>query len=156
MVKYENKLEIVTRQTGNTTRMEKDKFNSGAFNGLSALTLLSMNRNRLLKRLVVNVFQGLDQFDSIDISYCNISVVETGAFQGLTALTYLDLSRNQLQQLTINIFSGLQNCVELKLHGNSMSEIESGTFSHLNNVQRLVLGANQVTTLRASMFSRDF
>jgi hypothetical protein len=115
--------------TGNQiTRIE-----SGAFNGLTNLTVLGL----------------------CDIS---ISRIESGAFSGLPNLDTLYVCDNpQLSSIESGAFSGLTNLTELWLDWNlRLSRIESGAFSELTNLIVLSLGdsrAMRELNLEAAGFS---
>ena len=55
--------------------------------------------------LYKNSFKHLTQVTNIDLSVCEISVIEAGAFNGLPRLNYLSLTGNNLKTLEWNVFN---------------------------------------------------
>ena len=95
----------------------------GAFNGLTALTELSLPFNRL-KRLYVNMFSGISNCKFLDLGVNRISEVEPGSFDGLGNLEWLGLHVNRLTTLRTDTFRGLSKCTQITLYDNYISEIE--------------------------------
>ena len=121
------------------------------FNGIRALTNLSLGHNRL-KRLSINMFSGINRCKWLNLIYNQISEIEPGAFNGLTGLTNLTISYNRLERLSVNMFSDLKNCKWLDLDRNRINQIEPGTFDGLGNLVWLNLRYNSLTTLRNDTF----
>ena len=107
--------------------------------------------NRISK-IRKNAFFQLSQCTNLQLTYNEISEVESGAFTGLIALKILNLDRNRLNRLEANMFYGLISCERLYLHNNQISEVETGSFNGLTSLDYFELQHNQITALRAGMF----
>ena len=124
----------------------------GAFNGLTALTELTLNFNRL-ERLSVNMFSGINNCKMLYLAQNKISEIEPGSFDGLDNLERLDLNENHLTTLRTDMFLGLSKCAEIRLVHNLISEIESGSFNGLFALRILQIYDNRLERLYMNMFS---
>ena len=106
----------------------------GAFNGLTKLTGLSMQGNK-------------------------ISDILPGTFENMSSLEYLDLRNNEIKHLNsamfggLGAFHGLTNLTQLLMWGNEISEIMPGTFENLSSLEYLDLSYNKIKYLNSAMFS---
>ena len=122
------------------------KIEPGAFNGLTALTSLSLYKNER-ERLHFNMFSDINSCKELYLGRNKINEIEPGAFNGLNALTNLLLGGNRLERLSVNMFLGLKNCEELNLGSNEIHEIEPRAFNGLMALMRLTLIFNRLEGL---------
>ena len=125
---------------------------SGDFDGLTSLTLLSIDVNPI-ESLPSDVFFGLTELYSLVLSSNELGSLPSDVFSGLTKLVYLVLSGNELVSLPADIFSGLGALTELNLDGNKLSSLPSGLFSGLGTLEILELSSNKLTSLPENIFS---
>ena len=77
------------------------KVELGAFNGLIALTTLTLQHNRL-DRLPLNIFSDLKNCSAINLQDNHMGAVEPGTFMSLNAFGTLTICR--IERLPINVF----------------------------------------------------
>ena len=106
-----------------------------------------------LSSLPAGIFSGLNNLETIHLSFNNLSSLPAGIFSGLNNLELLYLHNNNLSSLPEGIFSGLNNLQELTLRNNNLSSLPAGIFSGLNNLERLSLHTNNLSSLPAGIFS---
>ncbi|XP_041975064.1 insulin-like growth factor-binding protein complex acid labile subunit [Aricia agestis] len=78
----------------------------------------------------------------LDISSCNISVINSQFFENITSITTLDLSSNPLVKLEEGIFDVLTSLETLKLNDCKLTRISENAFSTLINLKNLELAGN--------------
>ena len=100
----------------------------GVFNGLSGLTKLFIQENRL-------------------------TALESGTLTGLPALTELWLYSNQLDELADDALAETPRLRQLILWGNRLTELPSGVFSALTGLETLSMSNNQLAGLPTGVFS---
>ena len=100
----------------------------GDFEGLSALTHLSLQRNGL-----TSIPEGI--FD-----------------EGLTKLEILTLTENELTSLPANIFDGLSALKTLSISNNELTELQAGIFEELTSLRALFIAFNELTELPDGIF----
>ena len=142
---------MTTRELDLSRKEINEKIPAGAFQGLSNLDRLDLDRN-LIKEIEAGAFQGLSNLKELDLEYNKITEIETGTFQGLSNLEELELSDNQIKEMKAGTFQGLSNLKILQLHGNQITEIETGTFQGLSNLKGLILNDNQITEIETGTF----
>ncbi|XP_068626244.1 insulin-like growth factor-binding protein complex acid labile subunit [Battus philenor] len=81
----------------------------------------------------------------LDISSCNLSVINTQFFDNITSLTTVDLSNNPLRTLDAGVFDVLTSLDNLNLNDCQLTTINEGTFSSLTNLKKLELAGNYLT-----------
>lgn len=80
----------------------------------------------------------------LDISFCNLSSINTQFFDNITTLTTLDLSGNPLKLLDAGMFDVLTSLETLKLNDCKLTSISDNTFSSAINIKYLELSGNQL------------
>jgi hypothetical protein len=93
------------------------KLQSGAFNGLTLLTILSLESN-------------------------DITEIIPGTFEMISRLEYLHLQYNKIKHLAYDAFRGLVNLQHVNLEGNKLHYLHPDTFLGLKNLQTLYLSNN--------------
>ncbi|CAG4950540.1 unnamed protein product, partial [Parnassius apollo] len=81
----------------------------------------------------------------LDISSCNLSVINAQFFENMTSLTTVDISNNPLRKLDAGVFDVLTSLDTLNLNDCQLTTISDGTFSSLSNLKRLELAGNIFT-----------
>jgi len=143
----------------------------GAFNGLTKLTQLSMQRNKI-SDILPGTFEDMSSLEYLDLSYNRIKHLDSAVFSGLgtfnghtkltqllimrnkiteimpgtfenmSSLEYLDLSYNRIEHLVSDVFSGLVNLKYVDLSANKLQYLHPHTFLGLPNIKRLRLKKN--------------
>nr|XP_021196546.2 insulin-like growth factor-binding protein complex acid labile subunit [Helicoverpa armigera]XP_021196547.2 insulin-like growth factor-binding protein complex acid labile subunit [Helicoverpa armigera]XP_049692311.1 insulin-like growth factor-binding protein complex acid labile subunit [Helicoverpa armigera]XP_049692312.1 insulin-like growth factor-binding protein complex acid labile subunit [Helicoverpa armigera] len=80
----------------------------------------------------------------LDISYCNLSSINTQFFDNITTLTTVDLSGNPLKTLEPGMFDVLTSLETLKLNDCKLTSISENTFASAINIKYLELSGNQL------------
>lgn len=80
----------------------------------------------------------------LDISSCNLSVINPQFFDNVTSLTTVDLSNNPLQTLEGGIFDMLTSLETLKLNDCKLTSVAENVLSALGNLKYLELAGNQL------------
>ncbi|CAH2049893.1 unnamed protein product, partial [Iphiclides podalirius] len=78
----------------------------------------------------------------LDISSCNLSVINPHFFDNITSLTTVDLSNNPLSVLDSGVFDVLTSLDTLNLNDCQLTTISEGAFSSLINLKKLELAGN--------------
>ena len=114
---------------------------SGSFDGLAALRILSLTINGLTE-LRNYMFQDLRNLESLNLNSNMIKYIEDGSFESLLNLRQLRMANNILTELRAAIFHGLKNIDHLTLDRNKLTYIDSSTFSDLPLPLELALDFN--------------
>ncbi|KAL4713922.1 hypothetical protein ACJJTC_015576 [Scirpophaga incertulas] len=83
----------------------------------------------------------------LDISNCNLSIINYQFFDNITSLTNVDLSNNPLRTLDRGVFDILTSLETLKLNDCKLTNITDNVFSSLTNLKYLELAGNLLTTV---------
>lgn len=108
-----------------------------------------------LERLESNAFDTLSSLTSLYLQRNRIDVVEAGAFNGLTSLNSLDLSSNRIQDLPSGVFDPLVDLHELDLEENFLETLHTNVFGSVfasRRFRRLQLGSNSIRYVETSAF----
>ena len=124
---------------------------AGDFDGLTALTGLSMEHNSL-STLPAGVFDELTALTNLILVNNSLSTLPAGVFDGLTSLTWLQLHTNSLSTLPAGVFDDLTALTRLWLTGNSLETLPAGVFDELTALTELWLANNSLSTLPAGVF----
>ncbi|KAG6454954.1 hypothetical protein O3G_MSEX008949 [Manduca sexta] len=81
----------------------------------------------------------------LDISNCNLSVINPQFFENITTLTTVDLSNNPLKTLESGVFDVLTSLETLKLNDCQLSSISENLFISSVNLKSLELAGNFLT-----------
>ena len=114
---------------------------AGDFDGLTALTELSLQHNSL-STLPAGVFDELTALTTLNLYDNSLSTLPAGVFDGLTALTTLRLRENSLSTLPVGVFDELTALTGLYLYDNSLSTLPAGVFDKLTALTALWLHDN--------------
>ncbi len=125
----------------------------GDFDGLTALTTLSLSNNSLTA-LPAGVFDELTALTELSLSANSLTALPAGAFDELTALTELSLSANSLTALPAGVFDKLTALTELYLSRNNLTALPAGVFDELTALTDLSVSANSLTALPAGVFEK--
>ncbi|XP_062514753.1 leucine-rich repeat-containing protein 15-like [Corticium candelabrum] len=124
---------------------------SGAFSGLSSLTILNLSANAL-SSLPVDAFDGLSSLQHLSLGRNSLSQFPNmGPFEA--SLTALDLRFNSLTEITSNILNDMTNLQLLHLEGNQISAISVDSFVGLTNLLTLQLNSNLLRTVPSALDS---
>ena len=124
---------------------------NGDFDGLSALTTLSLNSNGLTW-LPQDVFAGLTALTNLSLDGNLFTWLYPDVFDGLSALTSLSLDDNMpLTWLPANIFDGLDKLTSLSLDRNALTWLPA--FDGLSALTSLSLDSNALTWLPNGVFA---
>ena len=140
--------------TGNTLNLETEGITAlaaGDFDGLTALTELSLKQNSL-ETLPAGVFDELTALTYLILQNNSLTTLPAGVFDGLTSLTWLQLSGNSLETLPAGVFDELTALTRLWLSGNSLPTLPAGVFDELTALTELWLANNSLPTLPAGVF----
>ena len=124
---------------------------AGDFDGLTSLTVLSLNSNDLTE-LPAGVFDELTSLERVNLSYNGLTELPAGVFDELTSLEELDLNYNGLTELSAGVFNGLTSLNVLSLSSNDLTELPAGVFDELTSLMELYLNSNELTELPAGVF----
>ncbi|XP_075426034.1 toll-like receptor 5 [Ascaphus truei] len=86
-----------------------------------------------------DIFQGLGQLESLNLSRNHLSSLPEDLFQGLTGLQALDLSWNDLRGLRSGAFLGLSYLRSLNLQGNSLVTLSLSFLVPLTSLESIDL-----------------
>ncbi|XP_038207683.1 insulin-like growth factor-binding protein complex acid labile subunit [Zerene cesonia] len=81
----------------------------------------------------------------LDISNCNISIINPQFFDNITSITTLDLSNNPLISLDDGVFDDLTSLETLKLNDCKLKYLSENVFLALVNLKNLELAGNYLT-----------
>ena len=123
----------------------------GDFDGLTALTSLSLGNNRLTE-LPDGLFDDLSNLRSLELSSNELSELPDSLFDGLSNLEGLYIWDNRLDELSEDVFAGLAGLEELALAGNRLTSLPGSLFAGLSNLEELYLQENRLTSLPEGMF----
>ena len=108
--------------------------------------------NNSLTVLKKGVFYGLNEVGFLDLSYSQLSHIESGAFVGLVELDELYLDYNNLTTLESNTFRGLNRLATLHLCCNQIKSLPAQLFKDLGNLEWLSLADNNLVVLNYHTF----
>ena len=126
---------------------------AGDFDGLTALTTLSLANNSL-STLPAGVFDELTALTTLGLYDNSLSTLDDDVFDELTALTQLGLAANSLTTLDDGVFDELTSLRVLYLHDNSLTTLDDDVFDELISLTRLSLSNNSLTTLPDDVFEK--
>ncbi|XP_019622291.1 PREDICTED: insulin-like growth factor-binding protein complex acid labile subunit [Branchiostoma belcheri] len=126
---------------------------SGAFDGLSQLLKLYLNRNNIE---TVEAFSGIDSpssLEMLDLQGNKLTSIAISMFTGVPLLTELNLSSNNISTIEDGSFSGLKKLRVLYLHSNQILRLTNETFMGLSSLKSLVLANNKIQNLPDMVFN---
>ncbi|XP_047533127.1 carboxypeptidase N subunit 2-like [Vanessa atalanta] len=83
----------------------------------------------------------------LDISNCNLSIINSQFFDNITSLTTLDLSNNPLISLEGDVFNVLTSLETLKINDCKLNIITGNLFSSLINLKNLEMAGNDLSNI---------
>ncbi|KAL4705497.1 hypothetical protein ACJJTC_017357 [Scirpophaga incertulas] len=120
------------------------------YNGVVSLNLSGNAISTLSREL------HLPNIQKLDLSYNQISLVESDAFYNMTTLQKLDLSNNQISNVYREMFKGLVNLERLVLAQNHISVLALGTFDYLVGLKQLDITENPLICDCALLWISDW
>ena len=126
------------------------RLRGGDFAGLSGLTALWLDHNRL-SELPPDVFAGLE-LQWISVQFNRLSELPPDVFAGMPWLRVLELAGNRLRELPPGVLAGLSSLRTLELRENELSALPSGVFTGLSSLYDLGLVANRLAELPPDVF----
>ena len=130
---------------------EIEELEGDTFEGLSNLTLLSLDENKL-SRIDSLAFEGLVHLEQLLLHRTRITEINESLFKSLTRLKLLKLSENKLKSIDSNDFKGLVNLEILHLNNNEIEAIGPGSFDDLSNLKELNLANNKLKHIESNTF----
>ena len=88
-----------------------------------------------IKRLTKEFINRLPIARQLNISYCNIEVIESDSFSNMQQLTSLNLSLNRIESIEKNAFSNLKNLETLDLSYNKLTKFDPKFIGLGNSVE---------------------
>ncbi|XP_016997142.2 protein artichoke [Drosophila takahashii] len=122
-----NKLEAIT-----------DNF----FSNNSRLEQLDLSRN-LIRSISPTAFDTQRSLEYLDLSGNALLDISVG-LGNLNNLRDIDLSYNQISRVQSDVIGGWRNVVEIRLSNNLIVELQQGTFRNLPKLQYLDLSSNEI------------
>ncbi|EDV52522.1 protein artichoke [Drosophila erecta] len=122
-----NKLEAIT-----------DNF----FSNNSRLEQLDLSRN-LIRSISPTAFDTQRSLEYLDLSGNALLDISVG-LGNLNNLRDIDLSYNQISRIQSDVIGGWRNVVEIRLSNNLIVELQQGTFRNLPKLQYLDLSSNEI------------
>ena len=122
---------------------------SQLFSGLTNLTVLNLSRNAISSHLLApDVFTtDLKHLKVLDLSYNQMSKLQTSIFAELISLQVLNLAHNQFHIISSGVFAFQTRLNILSLSHNIIENIEKDAFVGLNSLTSLSLDHNKVRNL---------
>ncbi len=119
-----------------------------AFNGMTNLKILRINRNHLTS--LPNFTHIGTSLSKLHLDYNDLESLDVAVFEGLSNLKYLDLSHNDIVSINISYFIDLHNLKYLNIDDNNIS----GTFNlpTLAKLKSLDMDHNKITMLPGNIF----
>ncbi|XP_023211353.1 protein toll-like [Centruroides sculpturatus] len=113
------------------------------FRTLNKLSELQVNFGKL-KALPEELFHGLYNLKTLDLSYNLIESVHPFVFRHFTLLEQLSLRSNKIESLPEKLFRGLYNLKSLDLRNNLIESVHPLVFRHLHLLKQLNLEENPI------------
>ncbi|XP_072947502.1 uncharacterized protein [Epargyreus clarus] len=82
----------------------------------------------------------------LDISSCNLTIINSQFFENITSLTTVDLSSNPLKAIEEGVFDVLTGLETLKLNDCKLTDVPDNLFTSLANLKNLELAGNFLST----------
>nr|XP_004662741.1 toll-like receptor 4 [Jaculus jaculus]XP_044997821.1 toll-like receptor 4 [Jaculus jaculus] len=95
-----------------------------------------------LKILSSNCFSSFPELQVLDLSRCEITMIEDDAFQDLIQLSTLILTGNPIHSLALGGFSGLSSLQKLVVVEINLASLESFPIGHLRSLKHLNMAHN--------------
>ena len=122
-------------------RASVDTLAAGDFDGLTSLTHLYLENNRLAA-LPAGVFNDLNSLVVLSLHINNLTQLPSGIFAGLSTLVELNMEQNRLSELSANVFEPLTSAKALILNDNLLTALPDGVFRGVTSQTSLHLARN--------------
>ncbi|XP_016043089.1 toll-like receptor 4 [Erinaceus europaeus] len=101
-----------------------------------------------LKHLSRRSFSNFSELQVLDLSRCEIKIIEDDAYQGLHNLCVLILTGNPIQSLALGAFSGLSSLQKLVAVEINLEYLEDFPIGHLKTLKELNVAHNSIKSLK--------
>ncbi|XP_065218807.1 leucine-rich repeat-containing protein 15-like [Planococcus citri] len=126
------------------------------FDGLQNLQTLSLESNNI-SRIPEFAFYGMPNLKILILSHNKLTSISTESLAGLFTLEHLDLTYNQLRHLSDYTFAPLPALFSLDIRHNPIVSIHSSTFEVMNMTKVLIIGNdNAALSIHRSAFNGLF
>ncbi|KAH8379889.1 hypothetical protein KR009_007825, partial [Drosophila setifemur] len=112
------------------------------FSNNSRLEQLDLSRN-LIRSISPTAFDSQRSLEYLDLSGNALLDISVG-LGNLHNLRDIDLSYNQISRVQTDVIGGWRNVVEIRLSNNLIVELQQGTFRNLPKLQYLDLSSNEI------------
>lgn len=129
---------------GNLFNPGSENLPAGLFDGLDALTGLSLASNQLYE-VDGNLLRGLGALTSLDLSGNRLDELEPSLFDDLGQLESLSLADNQFTAASLERLDGLDTLTRLYLNENRIATLPRGALENLPRLEVLDLSDNDFT-----------
>ncbi|MYE87953.1 leucine-rich repeat protein, partial [Candidatus Poribacteria bacterium] len=129
----------------------KQPLKVGDFDGLSALTVITIERSQGLT-ISEGAISNLPALTQIWIETSDNAIISEGAISNLPALTDIWIETSQGVTISEGAFSNLPALTTVRLEGNRLTVLPEGIFSGLTSLTTLDLGSNELTSLPDGIF----
>ncbi|KAH3792761.1 hypothetical protein DPMN_146260 [Dreissena polymorpha] len=120
------------------------------FSLLSNTTITSLNLSYIKSQSIENnVFYGLNRLIELDLSNCQLQIIDVASLNGLGSLNVLNLEKNKLTDIPRNLPSRL---TKLYMDDNQITAIPDGIFGNLAYLQELYIRYKSIQTLTQGSF----
>lgn len=102
--------------------------------------------NSNISAIEIDVFDGLQNIEYIDLSRNEIKRTEHGLFARLSRLKYLNLSRNHIDDIRRFTFVDLENLEVLDVSNNRLQAVPFQVFGPMTRLQYLDISHNKIAT----------
>ena len=126
--------------------------NESIFGGLHYIQFIDLSNNNLLT-LPQGLFRNLSMLSYLKLTYCRISIIETGVHSDLRSLTDLHLDHNLIFQLPHNLFQSEMKYLQLvSLNSNLLEHLDENIFVNTPNISSINLSRNLLATFNQHTF----
>ena len=136
-----NQLESITISSNIDEKTLFKLFDGYNFLYLRDFTLMCFSTNRLTKEFI----DRLPKPRKLNITKCNVKVIEHDSFSNMQQLTSLNLTRNRIELIEENAFSNLNNLETLDL-----------SFNRLKKFDRNFIGLGNLKSVQVNIERNDF
>lgn len=123
------------------------------FSNLNNLIMLDLALCSLRNSIKSTLFTGLNRLETLDLTHCMITTIESNCFKNLVNLKTLDLQYNHFPYIDSKTFNGLNNLEKLHLQDCSIVKIESDAFIQQTELTDLNLSGNNTELLNEQSFN---
>lgn len=110
----------------------------------SAQNLRSFRLEGNIPRIGQDWFRSLSQLNTLTLSNCRVTDIETNAFAGLNSLTELNLNDNFIRTLTANVLQPLTALRDFRADNNTLQSIGRNAFANNLLLESISLASNEI------------